>query len=183
MNTIRGLSPIIDAYLDELDAATAHLPADERYDIRSSIEEHIADRLAGHNVTDDDARRVVRELGPVSSIVPPTTESMRPEFVPMTATAAQPMGHLGRNALICAVISLVTIPLVPIAIALGIAAIVMGVLGLRRRQQQSLAVVALVIGIGTGLIIPTTLLAWHNTTGSSHSAPATSTRSLTKLQL
>lgn len=72
MSAVRGTSPLIDAYLDELDDALTHVPTDERYEIRSSIEEHIADHTAGRNpLSDDDARRVIRELGPVSAIVPP----------------------------------------------------------------------------------------------------------------
>lgn len=44
---VRGISPAIDRYLAELDERTAGMDADERAEIISSIEDHIADELGG----------------------------------------------------------------------------------------------------------------------------------------
>jgi hypothetical protein len=80
---VRDISPAVGRYLAELDERTAHLDPDERAEIISSIEDHIADALG--EIPEPSPSQVVAvlaELGPVSSIVevvpPPRADCSSP---------------------------------------------------------------------------------------------------------
>lgn len=159
MNTARGLSPVIDAYLDELDAATAHLPSDERHEIRTSIADHISDRLSTRpHITDEDAREVLRELGPVSAIVP--ADASLPHGIGSSTTAGTSESTRGSRGLIAGVLgilALVLFPLVPIGILLGVVAVVLGFLSRRGGERGAWPVVGIVLG-ALAIVLPAVVL-------------------------
>lgn len=164
--TVRGISPIIDGYLDELDAATQHLPADERYEIRSSIEEHIADATHGAaRISDDDARRIVHNLGPVSSIVTPAPRPAA-AHTPAIQPAAPGMNS-SRIAVVLATVTTATMFFFPFfAVIMGLLAIGFGIMGVRRREpNRREAWIAIICG--TLPFVLMTLMAVFASAGSS----------------
>lgn len=99
--------PAVQAYLQRLDAATAHLPADERIEIAEGIRSHLITAL-GEASSEADVRTVLDALGEPEEIVgtPPPAPAQAPAapvWVPPTPRAATS----GRGALeIAAVIFL-----------------------------------------------------------------------------
>ena len=74
--------PAVRAYLDRLDVATAHLPADERVDISEGIRSHLIAAL-GEAHTEADVRTVLDQLGDPEEIVgSPPAAAPAPVWVP-----------------------------------------------------------------------------------------------------
>jgi Flp pilus assembly protein TadB len=127
---VRDISPAVGRYLAELDERTAHLDPDERAEIISSIEDHIADALG--EIPEPSPSQVVAvlaELGPVSSIVevvPP------PRADPDASDTWYRSAGFGAGAL--ALLFAWLYP--PLGLVLGLTAIVLGVLLLRRRRAD-----------------------------------------------
>lgn len=158
MSTIHGISPVLDAYLAELEAATASLPSDERFEIRTSIEDHLSDLVAGRRHLDDaEARRIIDHLGPVSEItqtMPVTAGDTQvlPDATPMRPATPEPSARTAergysRLALVMAVACVIAFLLIPpVSIVLGIVAIVFGVLGLRAGERRAESWAGILVG-------------------------------------
>lgn len=174
--TIRGLSPVIDRYMRELEGRMRHLPADERMEILSSVEDHLADDLAGiDHPSAADIRRALDAVGPVDSVVAHT---------PAPDVSSAP-GNVWERVLVVVIgVAALLFAIVPLVGGLlGVVAVVWGLL-LRRRDRDSktwlggvvLGGVAIIVQIALllGLVAWTTVSPDSGTGGVSTAVPAVS---------
>jgi uncharacterized membrane protein len=86
--TIDTIHPLVAEYLKRLRRAAAQLPPDRRTELVAEIEAHLADAL-DPGVTDAEALRVLRRLGPPEAIV----AAEEPGVAAAAAARRQPRGR------------------------------------------------------------------------------------------
>lgn len=92
MNAYALDHPVVREYLQRFDAATAHLPPDERVEIRDGIRSHLIAALAEAS-SEADVRTALDALGTPEEIVGAQSPAEAPVFVPrpVPRTARGPM--------------------------------------------------------------------------------------------
>ncbi|MCL2464125.1 MAG: YybS family protein [Micrococcales bacterium] len=165
----RGITPAIDRYLAELDERSTYLPSDERAEIISSVEDHIVDELDGDTHPDPGrVRDILTGLGPVSELLPTPPASAAP-----TSVTRSGLGIAGVLLGIAGLLVLVFFP--PLGLALGIGALVIGLV-LRHRPERKLGLAALWLGIAAvvsvGVLALVAVLGFVSISDSHVSPPA-----------
>jgi len=142
----RGLSPVVDGYLAELDEHLKGLPDDERAEILSSVEDHIVDELAGQTPPSPSrVREVLDALGPVDSI---TTAIDKP---PTTGKTFDGWWSRVIGVLLGLIGVFLALAFPPIGLVVGVVTIVAGIFLLRQGDRQfgwivvSLGIAALIV--------------------------------------
>ena len=108
--------PAVTAYLGRLDAATAHLPADERIEIAEGIRSHLIAAL-GEAHTEADVRSTLDALGDPEEIVgspppQPAPAPASPAFRPTVETPRSARGALEIGAVIFLLVGAIIVPFV-----------------------------------------------------------------------
>ena len=101
--------PLVGEYLTHLEAATAHLPADERNDVRQGIRDHLREALRDA-CSDADVRNVLDAVGRPEEIVDPPTSA--PAAAPLPPPATSRRGPLEVIAVVMLLIGGIVVPVV-----------------------------------------------------------------------
>lgn len=138
---VRGISPTIDRYLSELEVRAAHLPADERDEIVSSVEDHIADELEGSALPPSTSRvqEILAALGPVSAII--DAPAAAPAAEESSGTRLRAIGVLGS---VLALVFVVVYP--PLGFLLGLGMVVIGLVLRRRAGDKKFGTAVALLG-------------------------------------
>lgn len=130
----------VEKYLQALDVASQHLPADERHEILASIRDHIDEELSDGPVSSDRVNAVLADVGAPESVIP------QPDMV-----IAPQKPWLAWSAIAISIVGLfLAFALPPLGAVLSVAAIVIGWISVRS-GERGLGRVALVVG-GVGLL-------------------------------
>ncbi|MCB2177376.1 MAG: hypothetical protein KQH57_16320 [Actinomycetales bacterium] len=157
MSRIDGGTDLLESYVADLERQLADADPAERADIVASVREHVAADLAalGRPATPADVEASLAALGSVDAVAAAWT----PEEG--SAAAAEP-ARSGRTGLavaagVLAGLSVLLIWLPPVAGSLGVIALVLGIIALRRRDEPRwAALTAVVVGATTvvlGLVV------------------------------
>lgn len=104
--------PAVRAYLERLDAAVAHLPADERIEISEGIRSHLVAALAEAS-SEADVRSALDALGAPEEIVGTPAPTPRPLLPPVTMpTQSSARGALEVIAVIFLLVGALIVPVV-----------------------------------------------------------------------
>lgn len=157
---------LLEQYLADLERRLAGAEPGERADIVASVREHVEADLAALDrpATPADVAASLQALGSVDAVA----AAWSPDASLAARPAGSPPQRLSPLLLAAAVLTGVTVlvlfTLPPLAVAPGIAALVLGILGLRRHEQPRwLPVTAVVAGgvsilVVVGLVIPALFL-------------------------
>lgn len=142
---------LLERYLADLERRLAGAEPGERADILASVREHVESDLAslGRPATASDVAAALGRLGSVDAVA----AAWSPETPAPVTSTRPPTSGLVVAAAVLAGLSLVLIALPPVGGAVGITALVLGVLALRRRlEPRWAAIVATVVGAVTVLV-------------------------------
>jgi hypothetical protein len=169
---ITGRHELLERYLADLERRLAAADPGERADILASVREHVESDLAalGRPATSADVAAALESLGSVDTVAAAWT----PEDgggAPAAPAPARPTS-LAVAAGVLAGLCVLLIWLPPVAGLLGIAALVVGIVALRRRDEPRwAAVTAVVVGATSALlglvliVLPIALFTVHTETG------------------
>lgn len=146
--TPKGTRPAAaEAYLDQLARSLEGVDRVERHEVLTSMSEHIDQNLAmlGHAPTSAEVNAILVGLGSVEEVVATLEyEIPRPQGRDTQAVAT---AWLPGAAVVSGGLSLLFVIDVFVAVPLAMVAVVIGILGVRRRDaRRSLYVLALVLG-------------------------------------
>ncbi|MDO8106824.1 hypothetical protein Q6348_06390 [Isoptericola sp. b441] len=153
---ITGRHELLERYLADLERRLAAADPGERADILASVREHVESELAmlDRPATSADVAAALESLGSVDTVAAAWT----PEDGGATAAPgrAHPAG-LAVAAGVLAALSVLLIWLPPVAGSLGVVALVLGIVALRRRDEPRwAALTGVVVGATTvvlGLVV------------------------------
>lgn len=150
---ITGRHELLERYLADLERRLAAADPGERADILASVREHVGAELAALDrpATPADVAAALDSLGSVDTVAAAWT----PEDGRAVPGAPEPArtASLAVAAGVLAALSVVLIWLPPVAGLLGLAALVVGIVALRRRDEPRwAAVTAVVVGATAALL-------------------------------
>lgn len=116
-------SPLVAAYLADLERRLADAPAADRLDVLDAVREHLDAAFAqlGPEPSDDDVRRVLAELGSPDDVAGALAlEAPRPSVTPAAPAAAAPRTSVGVWVLLVIAGLVAGLLVAPLLVALGI---------------------------------------------------------------
>jgi len=173
---ITGRHELLERYLADLEHRLAAADPGERADILASVREHVESDLAmlDRPATSADVAAALESLGSVDTVAAAWTPE--DDGAATAATAPARRTGLAVAAVVLAALSVLLIWLPPVAGLLGVAALVVGIVALRRRDEPRwAAVTATVVGATTillGLVMLLGALALFTAHEESGQAPA-----------
>lgn len=155
---ITGRHELLERYLADLEHRLAAADPGERADILASVREHVESELAALDrpATSADVAAALEALGSVDTVAAAWT----PEDGGAAATAPAPTRPTGLAvaAGVLAGLCVLLIWLPPVAGALGLVALVLGIVALRRRDEPRWAAVGAVVVGATTVVLGVVML-------------------------
>ncbi len=172
---ITGRHELLERYLADLERRLAAADPGERADILASVREHVESDLAmlDRPATSADVAAALESLGSVDTVVAAWT----PEdggAAPGAPAPTRPTG-LAVAAGVLAALSVILIWLPPVAGLLGVAALVLGIVALRRRDEPRWAAVTAVVVGATAVVLGLVVLLGALAVFTAHSETGGST--------